>query len=200
MKRKYSSIVITLIGGIIYLLFSLQTASYSNGLMDEGSYLNKGYIFASGQIEPFEDYGPQTGKMPLSYLPFGFSQLIFGNGLETGRFTAIFFGCLMLIPLWLTTRRLSNEWWATAAVWLIALNATTVWNYSLAFSQPIVVCLLAWSLYYWMLITRIFQRNQFLNFQDQIWKEDLEVTPLRGLHLKQCQMVLLLINIRGGLK
>jgi len=116
--------------------------------MDEGTYLVKGLLFARGEYTPFQAYGPWTNKMPLSFLIPGWVQVLFGPGLRTGRYFSIFLGALMLVGVWLTARRLTGSWPAAAAVWVFALTPGNTMIYSLAISQALVACMLAWTLYF----------------------------------------------------
>ena len=54
----------------------------ASDVLDEGLYFEKGYLFAQGKYEPFEDYGPLTNHMPLSFMIPGWAQNIFGAGLR----------------------------------------------------------------------------------------------------------------------
>ncbi len=139
---------IALLGGITFLYQSIQSAIFRTSFLDEGLYLYKGWLFASGQFQPFADYGPWTNQMPLSYYIPGIVQTLFGPGLRAGRYFAIFLGILMILALWLVTRRLANRWWAAGIVWALALNIASIKIYSLAISEVVVACLFAWMLYF----------------------------------------------------
>jgi hypothetical protein len=54
----------------------------------------------------------------------------------------------MLVGLYLTVRRLSGKWTATAVVWVFVLNFTTIQTYSIAISQGLVACVLTWVLFF----------------------------------------------------
>src|SRR5512143_3889983 len=83
--------LLALVGMLTYAGLALWFAHTSASNLDEGSYLYKGYLFASGQYHPFELYGPQTNKAPLAFLIPGYAESIFGPGLRTGRYVAILF-------------------------------------------------------------------------------------------------------------
>jgi hypothetical protein len=117
-------------------------------MMDEGNFLYKGYLFASGVYRPFQDYGPWVQKGVFSYLIPGVIQLWFGPGLRIGRFFAILVSLLALMGLWLVVLRLGGGWWAAAVVWIISLNPALIKYYSVANSQGLAACLLAWSLFF----------------------------------------------------
>lgn len=103
--------LLSLIGGFVYLIQSWLYAQMQTSLLDEGAYLYKGYLFAIGKYWPYQDYGPWTNHMPLSFLIPGYAQAVFGPGLRTGRYLAVILGLLTIIGLWVITRRLGGSWW-----------------------------------------------------------------------------------------
>ena len=135
---------ISLAGVGLYILLAWGHAHGQVSVIDEGLYLYKGYLYATGEYVPFQDYGPLTNHMPLSFLIPGFFQTIFGAGIWTGRLMAIGLAICMLLGLWLASRRLVGSWWAAAAVWFITLNSMLIKIYSQAVSQVLVACLLIW--------------------------------------------------------
>ncbi|MBN2387415.1 MAG: glycosyltransferase family 39 protein [Anaerolineales bacterium] len=139
---------LALLGGITYLVQSWTYAHILTTMVDEGGYLYLGHLFAQGTYHPFQDYGPATFYAPLAYLIPGSIQDWFGPGLQTGRFLAIVLGVLMLIGIWATARRLGGRWWGVAVVWAVALNPMNIQVYSLAISQVLTACMLAWILYF----------------------------------------------------
>lgn len=138
--------LLSFIGGFVYLIQSWMYAKMQTSLLDEGAYLYKGYLFAIGKYWPYQDYGPWTNHMPLSFLIPGYTQAFFGPGLRTGRYLAVFLGLLTIIGLWVITRRLGGSWWAALAVWAVALNPAVIKLYSLANTQSLVACMLVWVL------------------------------------------------------
>jgi hypothetical protein len=84
--------------------------------------------------------------MPLSFLIPGWVQLAFGPGIRTGRYFSIALGLLMLLGLWIVTRRIGGRWLAAAAVWIIALSPGLVKMYSQAISQVLIAAMLMWVL------------------------------------------------------
>ena len=139
---------ISLLGSLLYVVLAWGHAHGQVSVLDEGLYLYKGYRFAAGDYQPFQDYGPLTNHMPLSFLIPGWMQIVFGAGIRTGRYFAIGLGVLMLLGLWLTTRRLAGRWWAVMAIWAVVLNPGLVKIYSQATSQVLVSCMLVWVLYF----------------------------------------------------
>ncbi|MEW5870309.1 MAG: glycosyltransferase family 39 protein [Chloroflexota bacterium] len=115
-------------------------------MLDEGAYVYKGYLFASGQYQPYQPYGPWSNHMPLAFLIPGYIQEWFGPGLRTARLFAIFTAILMLLGLWLLIRRLSTRGWAASAIWIMALNPAMLKAYSTAVSQGLTACMLVWVL------------------------------------------------------
>jgi hypothetical protein len=136
----------SVLGGIVYLIQSWMYATTQASLLDEGAYLYKGYLFAIGRYWPYQDYGPWTNHMPLSFLIPGYAQAVFGPGLRTGRYLAVFLGLLTILGLWVITRRLGGSWWAALAVWAMALNPAIIKLFSLANTQSLIACLLVWVL------------------------------------------------------
>lgn len=138
--------LLSLAGALLFGWQLWQGAQTRESVLDEGAYLLKGLLFARGEYAPFQNYGPWTNQMPLAFLIPGYVQQIFGPGLATGRYYAILLALLALLGLWLLSRRLGGRWPAAAAVWIIAWNPAQAKMYSLAVSQPLVACLLIWTL------------------------------------------------------
>jgi len=134
------------LGGCAYFAQSIIYAFTQRAVLDEGAYLYQGYLFAKGIYHPFQDYGPYMYNGPISYLILGYIQTWFGPGLRTGRYFALFLGLLMLLGAWIAARRLGGKWGAAAVVWAIALNPATSKIYSLAETQVLIACMLAWVL------------------------------------------------------
>ncbi len=141
------AIVLALVGAAIYTVFSINFANTQRATIDEGLFLYKGNLFASGVFHPFQSNGPRTEYGPLSYLVPGYIQLWFGPGLRTGRIFAVIVGFIALVGFWATTRRLAGPWWAALAVWAVALNPAIIRFYSVGISQGLVTCLLMWVLF-----------------------------------------------------
>ncbi len=140
--------LLSILGGLLYLVQSWYYAHTQVSILDEGSYLLKGYLFATGKYWPFQDYGPWTNHMPLSFLIPGWVERIFGPGLRTGRYLAVFLGLLMVLGVWLISKRFGNLWWSALIVWLLALNVPTLKVYSVMTSQGLVACMLVWVLFF----------------------------------------------------
>src|SRR5688572_27938247 len=136
---------VALLGLLIYLLQSIIFAHTTISNLDEGAYLLKGTLFVSGEYRPF-DPGISTNKAPLAFLIPGYVQLLFGAGLRTGRYLAVFFGVMAVIGTWITARRISGKWLATAAVWLFACSPMIIKIYSGAATQSTIACMLAWTM------------------------------------------------------
>ncbi len=134
------------IGAWVYIVQVWLYAHTQLSILDEGAYLVKGYYFATGVYRPFQDYGPWTNHMPLAYLFPGYAQVLFGPGLRTGRYFAIFIAILFLAGVWLLARRLNNPLWGAFVVWALALNPALIKMYSVVASQGLVACLLVWAL------------------------------------------------------
>lgn len=137
---------LTATAGLLYFVQSLQFARSQASLLDEGAYLFSGYLFSTRRYWPFQDFGPWTNQMPLSFLIPGAVQAIFGSGLRTGRYFAILLGLLLCIALWITVRRFAGNWFAAGALLALAVNPAIIKMYSLAISQGLVACMLGWML------------------------------------------------------
>ncbi len=143
--RSWFQTVLALLAVVLYVTQSFVLAHTMDVTMDEGTYLTKGLLFVRGVYRPFQEYGPLTNKMPLSYLIPGIAQAIFEPGLRTGRYFSIFLSLLMLAGLWWLTRRLAGRGWAIGMLWVSALNPANLANYTQALSQVVTACLLVWS-------------------------------------------------------
>src|SRR5512145_1541700 len=89
-------ILLTVAGFIVYLLQAIDIARTKTSFLDEGLYVYKGWLFATGQYVPFQDYGVWTNHAILSFLIPGYIQKWFGPGLDTGRYFMIFLSTLTL--------------------------------------------------------------------------------------------------------
>ncbi len=145
-RKPYAAELLAWLGGVAYLVQSLLHAHREETNFDEGLYLFKGLLFATGVYEPFQPYGVLTNKPPLAFLIPGYAQVLFGAGLRTGRYLSVFFGVLALVGLWIVARRLANRWLAAAAVWAFAVSPVIIGIYSLAITQVLVNCMLTWTL------------------------------------------------------
>jgi len=135
--------LLAVLGLLVFLVQAVHYAYTTISSLDEGAYLYKGFLFATGQYYPFELYGVWTNKAPLAFLIPGYVQLIFGPGLRTGRFLAVLFGTLSLVATWIAARRLSGKWLAAAAVWAFAVSPAVIKIYSQGVTQSTIVFLLA---------------------------------------------------------
>ena len=134
---------------VIFYIFELWRFTHIQySVLDEGLYLYNGWLFAAGKYIPFQPYGPCTNQMPLAYLIPGWIELIFGPGLRTGRIFAFALGIVTVTGLWLTARRLSGRWIAAGVVAVVALDPTAGRMVSMATSQGLVACLLAWTMFF----------------------------------------------------
>jgi hypothetical protein len=151
LTRKISALpwlpyALALAGAFVYMLHAFYIARTKTSFLDEGLYLYKGYLFATGQQIPFADYGLWTNHAILSFLIPGYIQKWFGSGLDTGRYFMIFISLFTLLGLWGFARRWGNEWWAAGAVWVMVLNPAEIKIHTLALSEGLVAALLVWIL------------------------------------------------------
>jgi len=145
-SSSWLPILLALLAAILYLYQSWGYAHSLQSVLDEGAYLYKGYAFASGQYQIYQDYGFWSNHMPLAFYIPGGIQTLFGPGLDTGRYFAIFLGALMLLGVWIVVRRLGGPWWAALVLWGIAINPALVKMYSTAITQVLIACMLVWVL------------------------------------------------------
>lgn len=136
---------VAFLGVLIYFVQAVGYAHTTISDLDEGAYLLKGWLFATGEYHPF-DPGISTNKAPLAFLMPGYVQLLFGPGLRTGRYFAVFLGVLMLVGTWLAAKRLSNKWLAAGAIWVLALNSPIIKIYSMGVTQVMIAFMMAWML------------------------------------------------------
>lgn len=136
---------LALLGLAVYFIQSISFAYSTISNLDEGAYLLKGLLFAMGKYHPF-DPGISTNKAPLAFLIPGYVQLLFGAGLRTGRYLAVFFGVMAMIGVWVASRRIGGKWLAAAAVWALASSPVIIKIYSGGSTQSTIACLLAWTL------------------------------------------------------
>jgi hypothetical protein len=167
LKIKTSSwvaYILAFIGWVVYFIQAWIYAHIQTSFRDEGGYLYIGDLYARGIYRPFQDYGPIRQYAPLAYLIPGQIEAWFGASLKTGRFLSVVCGLMMVIGLWLIAKRLGGKWLGAAVVWGTALTPISIQIYSLALSQALVACILAWSLFFvlgekrpiWQIITGSF--------------------------------------------
>ncbi len=142
--RSWAPMLLAILGALLYLIQAWHYAHTTIPGLDEGSYLFKGYLYLHGVYKPFEPYGPLTNKAPLAFLIPGFAQYIFGAGLRTGRFFAVFLGLLAVLGTWITARRWAGKWLAAASVWVFALSPMVIKIHAITASEVIIACMLAW--------------------------------------------------------
>ena len=137
---------VAFLGGLLYLLQSWSYAHTRTSILDEGAYLLKGYSFVTGQYHLFQDNGFWSNHMPLAFYIPGVAEYLFGPGICTGRYLAIFAGLLGLAGLYILIRRLGGPWWAAIVIWALAINPVTIKIFSVAVSEGLIACMLVWML------------------------------------------------------
>ncbi|HSB00732.1 MAG TPA: hypothetical protein VLE49_08785 [Anaerolineales bacterium] len=137
---------LTIAGFIIYTLQAIDIARTKTSFLDEGMYVYKGWLFATGKYVPFQDYGVWTNHAVLSFLIPGYIQKWFGLGLDVARYFMIFLAVLTLLGLWVFAKRWGGKWWAVGAIWVMALNPAEIKVYTLALSEGLIAVMLAWML------------------------------------------------------
>jgi hypothetical protein len=145
--REWAAPLVSITGMLVFIVQLTFHAFAQRSVLDEGAYLVKGLLFVTGDYVPFQDYGPLTNHMPLSFILPGIVQYIFGPGLRTARLFSIVLGGLFVVGIWLCSRRIGGRWWAAVVVWVLAVNPAIAKMYSLATSQGLVAALLVWTLF-----------------------------------------------------
>lgn len=145
-KHNLLSILLAVLGLIACVIQFWGHIHGQVSVIDEGWYLYKGLLFVRGEYVPYQDFGLLTNHMPLSFLIPGWIQQFFGPGLRTGRYASLAQGILLLVGLWLLTRRFADWKWANIAIWGIALNPALIKIYSQAISQGLTAAMLVWVL------------------------------------------------------
>src|SRR5574341_2400454 len=146
LSHPWTAYIIALLGGLLYAWNALVTARTKTSYLDEGLYLYKGLLFATGVYQPYQDYGPWTNHKPLVFLIHGYIQKWFGPGLATGRYFMIVLGLLTCLGLWILARRWGGNWWAAGIVWAMALNPAEIKIHTLAISEGLIAPMLVWML------------------------------------------------------
>ena len=146
--HTWVAVIVALLGLAYFISLALGFADSLPAGPNEGEILIKGYQFAAGRYQPYEDYSPRLHQMPLAYLLPGAIEQLFGQGIDTGRAYAVVVGILTMIGLWLAVRRNSDVWWAAAAIWVINLNPLYVQTLSRVATESLVSMLFAWMLYF----------------------------------------------------
>ncbi|HAY84421.1 MAG TPA: hypothetical protein DCY42_05715, partial [Chloroflexi bacterium] len=138
--------VVAGLGGVIYALKTWKMAhSLATMILDESMYIYKGYLFAIGKYAPYQDYGPLTNHMPLSFMIPGYIQAWFGPGMETARVFAFLVGLVMLVGMWLAFTRAGGRWWGAVVVWIFVFTPAWQEVYSQGLTQGLVNVFIAWA-------------------------------------------------------
>lgn len=142
--RQNILLTIILIYAIIFFLNnSIHGMFTSPSIMDEGSYSFKGYLFAIGEYFPYQDYGPWTNKMPLSFMIPGWIQQFFGPSLISIRVAALVMQVIIFGSLFILGRRFFGYFGAVIAVSLFAFNPELPSFYSQGNTQIISAFLIS---------------------------------------------------------
>jgi hypothetical protein len=131
---------------LVYVLISIQFAHNRESVLDEGAYLYKGFLYTTGKYRIYQDDGPWSNHMPLSFLVPGYVQLIFGPGLLSGRYFSIFLAVLVITGMVVLAKRWANTWWGPLIVLPFLLNPSIIKMYSIATSQVLAACMMVWAL------------------------------------------------------
>ncbi len=145
-RSTYALWIITILGLATFSIHLWANARGQLSLLDEGLYLIKGFLFTTGRYAPFQDGGPWTNHMPISFLIPGWVQQYVEPGLRTARYYAIVLGGFFILGLWIVTRRLGSKWLAGISIWIFALNPAIIKILSQALSQGIILVMFVWML------------------------------------------------------
>jgi hypothetical protein len=147
--NKYQSDLSYLAAGLglaVYILKSWKIIHTVTSIVyDEGGYIARGYLLASGKYWPYADYSIPLDHMPLSFLIPGYIQVLFGPGIRTGRYFSFGLGIVALIGLWIAARKLGGNWWAAITLWVLALNPGWIESHSLGYSQVLILFFTSWA-------------------------------------------------------
>ncbi len=146
LRLTWIPVLVGLAAAILYLSQSWGYAHSLDSVLDEGAYLYKGYAFVTGQYRIYQDYGFWSNHMPFSFYIPGAVQALFEPGLRAGRYFSVALGGVMLLGLWIITRRLAGAWWAALVLVGLAINPAIIKMYSTAISQVLISCMLVWVL------------------------------------------------------
>lgn len=146
LKHKNVPLYVAALGLLLFYFQLAYQAIHQYSSLDEGMYLLKGLWFVTGKYIPYQEFGPLTNHMPLSFLIPGVLQNWFGPSLQVARYFSIGFALLGLVGVWLAATRLAGKWPAVLAVWMVAINPAFAKFYVQATTQVLVFLLLAWIL------------------------------------------------------
>lgn len=141
-NNRYIPIVITGFTGVFYTFQAWNYSRLQRSLLDEGNYLLKGYLFVTGRLIPYQDYGTWTNKMPISFLVPGYVQQVFGPGLETGRNYAFALSILILVASIMLAYRLGGRWGAALTAVVMASNPALLKIYTRVLTEGLTSLLL----------------------------------------------------------
>lgn len=150
-NQHQTAIFITaiLLGFAFYLYRSIQYAlTIPSVVWDESGYVYYGWLFTSGKFAPFDDFGPWTNQMPVSYFLPGLAQMLFGPGLRSARYLAVILGALAVVGLALAAYKVRGAGWAALVIWAVALNPGWVKAFSQVFSQGMISFFFAWAIFF----------------------------------------------------
>ena len=141
-NNSYSSKAVIALASLSYIIQSWIYSQNQESFLDEGYYLLKGYLFASGKYSPFQEFGTWTNKMPLSFLIPGYVQKYFGPGLYTGRIFVFILAVLILVGMLIIGYRLGGKLGGVLAAVLLAINPAVLKIYNMVLSEVLIVFLL----------------------------------------------------------
>jgi hypothetical protein len=145
-ENHFLPIFITGAAGILYAIQAWYFSRIQRSLLDEGNYLLKGYLFVTKQYTPYQDFGPWTNKMPLSFLIPGWIQQLFSPGLLTGRNYAFILSLLILIFSVIIGLRLGGKWGGALTAIIFACSPAPLKIYTKVLTEGLTATMLLISL------------------------------------------------------
>ena len=119
--------VFSLLAVFTFLIEVIVLVFYRETWFDELNYLWKSYLILKGNLIPFKDV---ILEYPPLFVPiYGLGQIIFGPSFYIGRLTSVIILALLLIFVFLITKKMSNRWWGLAAIFLMLSNLLLIGNY-----------------------------------------------------------------------
>lgn len=139
--------LLLLISLVFYILNGFFYIFYANTTFDEGNYLYKSYLYATGAEIPYSSGATWSEYMPGSYYLFGFSQVFFGKNFYAARLVSFIFGFLAVILSFRMTKKIAGFIEAVIVVSLLVINSTLVQSFSLVAPYSFTSFFLLFALY-----------------------------------------------------
>lgn len=143
-KSKWFPILVACLGAFYYLFQGFHYVYEGKPILDEGLYVYKGWLYLSGQYTPYQPNGPYLNHAPFAFLIPGLIQTWLGPGLLSARMFMLFLGVIMLLGMWLVSRRFGGDWGGGIGVWGMAILPSQIHLYSRGLSQLLIATCIVW--------------------------------------------------------